>query len=107
MPYLPSSSCETKTSSSLRHCATTLRSLLRISWCISRRDLRLRRCRLLLEFVESTRHKAIQRKANDPNGLNGLLCPWKADLLSDACGIFLRTVRPMYDVVATFHCGIK
>src|ERR1035441_9356458 len=50
MPYFPSSSCETESSSSLRHCVTTLRSLLRISWSMSRHPLRTRCHHKLLQF---------------------------------------------------------
>src|SRR5271157_3173976 len=107
MPYFPSSSCEMESSSSLRHCVTTLRSLLRIFSSMSHRDLRLRRCRLLLQFVEPPPHEVIQCKANDPNCFDRLFRPRKADLLSGARGGFLRTVGPMDDIVATFHRGIE
>src|ERR1017187_1871024 len=107
MPYLPSSSWETESSSSLRHCVTTLRSLLRISWSMSRRFLRLRCRRLLLQFREPTRHEAIKCKANDPNRFYGLLRPRKANLLGGTSRVVLRTVSPMHDVVATFDRGVE
>src|SRR5690348_3261365 len=101
MPYFPSSSCETDSSSSFRHCVTTLRSLLRISWFMSGHFLRMRCRSLLFEFFQSGRHEVIQRKANDSNGLNGLLRPRKADFLYGASGVFLRAVGSMNDIVAT------
>ena len=74
---------------------------------MSRRPLRLRCCRLLLQFLEPTRHEIIQCKANDPNRFDSLLRPRKANLLGGASGIVLRTVGPMHDVIATFHRGIE
>src|SRR5229473_3080418 len=106
MPYFPSSSCEIESSSSLRHCVTTLRSLLRISWLMSGRPLRLIR-RLVLQFLEPTRHEVIQCKADDPNRFDGLLPPRKANLLGEASRIVLRTVGSMYDVIATLHRLVK
>src|SRR5579864_2145359 len=107
MPNFPSSSCETESSSSLRHCVTTLRSLLRISWSMSRRPLRLRCRGLLLQFLKSARHEIIQRKANNPNRLDGLLRPRIANFLAWASRVVLRTVGPMHDVVAAFHRGVE
>src|ERR1039458_1118411 len=107
MAYFPSSSCEMESSSNLRHCVTTLRSLLRISWFMSLRALRMRCCRLLLQFLEPTYHEVIQSKADDPNRFDGLLRPRKANLLCGASGIVLRTVGSMHDVIATFHSSVE
>src|SRR5438552_3802569 len=107
MAYFPSSSCETESSSSLRHFVTTLRSLLRISWSMLGRHMWLQCHRFFFQFLEPTVHEIIQCKANHPNRFDGLLCPRKSNLLGRTSGIVLRTIGSMHDVIATFHGGIE
>src|ERR1022692_441702 len=107
MPYLPSSSWETESSSSLRHCVTTLRSLLRISWFMSGCPLRMRCRRFLLQFLQPAGHKVVQCEADDSNGFDGLFRPRIPNLLSGTSGIVLRTVSSVHDVIATLDSSIK
>src|SRR5262245_61098310 len=103
MPYFPSSSCEMESSSSLRHCVTTLRSLLRISCSMSGRSLWLRCRRLLTKFFQSCRNQFIEAKANDTNRIDGLACPGVANLLWWSIRLLLVSVGSMHDVIASIH----
>src|SRR5262249_36389598 len=107
MPNLPSRASRVSSSSSLRHCVTTLRSLLRISWSMSHRPQPLRYRSLLLQLFDPTHHEVVQCEADDSNGFDGLLSPRKSDFLRRAGGIILRTVGSMHNVVPTFHCGVE
>src|SRR5712692_3633842 len=99
MPYFPSSSCEMESSSSLRHCVTTARSLLRISWSISLRGLLLQGRRFVTKVCESRSNEFIEAKAHHAHRVHGLACPCVADFLGRSIRLFLFAVGTVHDVI--------